>query len=245
LKEFIYGIRPVLELLAAGREPEAVLIQRGAGSPGLNEVKAALKDRGFAWKTVPPEKLDRVTRKSHQGVVCYVPLVDYVRTADVVQRLFEEGHNPLVVVLDRITDVRNTGSIARSAAAAGAGLLVLPVLGGARINADAVKASSGALARLPLAREKNLAECLRYLKASGLVVVACTEKGDSDPQACDLTGPVALVLGSEEDGIAKDLLALADARLRIAMPGGLGSLNVAVAAGIMLYEVNRQRQAAG
>jgi len=241
LKDFIYGIHPVLELLDAGREPESVFIQRGLNNPSLAELKARLRERGVIYKTVPVEKLNRLTRKNHQGVVCFVPQVVYQRAEDIIPRVFEEGRTPLVIVLDRITDVRNFGSICRSAACAGADLVVIPSRGAARVNADAVKAASGALEQVAVAREENLADCLAFLKASGLRVVACTEKGGTTHTDTDLAGPVAIIMGSEESGIAPACLKLADDVVRIPMPGPIASLNVAVAAGIVLFEAVRQR----
>lgn len=245
--EMIFGTRPVQEALLAGRALERVYVQRGLKSPLGNDVLEAARNLHVPIQEVPLEKLNSITRKNHQGVVALLPVIEYQPLAEVVQAAFEAGRTPLVVVLDRVTDVRNFGSIARAAECLGADALLVPTKGAAQINGDAVKTSAGALNRLPVCREPNLHSALRFLHDSGMRVVACTEKaqttlGVGPPP--DLTGPIALVLGSEEDGISLELLRLAEVEVKIPILGQIGSLNVAVAAGIALYEVQRQRSGA-
>lgn len=245
--EMIFGTRPVQEALLAGRALERVYVQRGLKSPLGNDVLEAARNLHVPIQEVPLEKLNSLTRKNHQGVVALLPVIEYQPLAEVVQAAFEAGRTPLVVVLDRVTDVRNFGSIARAAECLGADALLVPTKGAAQINGDAVKTSAGALNRLPVCREPNLHGALRFLHDSGMRVVACTEKAPTTlgvGPTPDLTGPIALVLGSEEDGISLELLRLAEVEIKIPILGQIGSLNVAVAAGIALYEVQRQRSGA-
>ncbi len=242
--EMIFGIRPVQEALLAGQALERVFVQRELKSPLGADVLEAAKRMHVPVQEVPIEKLNALTRKNHQGVVALLAVIDYAPLDEVITKAFEEGRTPLVVVLDRVTDVRNFGSIARSAEVLGADALLIPTRGGAQINGDAVKTSAGALSRLPVCREPNLKDALRYLSEAGLRIVACTEKaaatlGHAD--APDLSGPIAIILGSEEDGISPEYLRMADAEVKIPVLGQIGSLNVGVAAGVALYEVQRQR----
>ena len=242
--ELIFGTRPVQEALLAGQALERVFVQRGLKSPLGADVLEAARSLHVPVQEVPIEKLNALTRKNHQGVVALLPVIEYAPLQEVITAAFEAGRTPLVVVLDRVTDVRNFGSIARSAECLGADALLIPTRGGAQINGDAVKTSAGALSRLPVCREPNLKDALRYLSEADLRVVACTEKAAATlghPDAPDLSGPVALVLGSEEDGISPEYLRLADAEVKIPILGHIGSLNVAVAAGVVLFEVQRQR----
>ncbi len=244
--EMIFGIRPVQEALLAGQVLERVFVQRELKSPLGADVLAAARQLNVPVQEVPIEKLNALTRKNHQGVVAMLAVIDYAPLQEVITAAFEAGRTPLVVVLDRVTDVRNFGSIARSAECLGADAILLPTRGGAQINGDAVKTSAGALSRLPVCREPNLKDALRYLADAGLRIVACTEKADKtlgQPGAPDLSGPLALILGSEEDGISPEYLRFADAEVKIPILGHIGSLNVSVAAGVALFEVQRQRGA--
>ncbi len=246
--EMIFGIRPVQEALLAGQVLERVFVQRELKSPLGTDVLDAARRLNVPVQEVPIEKLNAMTRKNHQGVVAMLAVIEYAPLQEVITAAFEAGRTPLVVVLDRVTDVRNFGSIARSAECLGADALLIPTRGGAQINGDAVKTSAGALSRLPVCREPNLKDALRYLADSGLRLVACTEKAAAtlgQPDAPELSGPLALLLGSEEDGISPEYLRFADAEVRIPILGHIGSLNVGVAAGVALFEVQRQRAASG
>ena len=191
---------------------------------------------------VPVEKLNRFTRKNHQGVVAFVSPIDFVKLHHIVANSYEGGFAPLVLVLDRITDVRNFGAICRTAECAGVNGIVIPSKGGAMINSDAVKTSAGALNYLSICKEDNLIASVQYLKDSGFQVVACTEKTDDLVYSAEMDIPTAIVMGSEEDGISQELLNLADQQVKIPLSGNIDSLNVSVAAGIVLYECVRQRQ---
>ncbi|RDV15091.1 23S rRNA (guanosine(2251)-2'-O)-methyltransferase RlmB [Pontibacter diazotrophicus] len=241
--EMIFGSRPILEALSAGKELEKIFLQRGAKNPTTDEIVQLAKRLEVPVVTVPLEKLNKLTRKNHQGAVALISPISYVPLAETVTSLFEQGKSPLLLILDRVTDVRNFGSIARNAECMGVNAIVIPSRGGAQINADAVKTSAGALHLVPVCREPNLKDTIDYLKNSGFQIVACTEKTEQNlsDMTLDMVGPTAIIMGSEEDGISPEYLKRADARVRIPLLGQIGSLNVSVATGIILYEAMRQR----
>ncbi len=239
----IFGLRPILEALSAGKELEKIFLQRGAKNPTTDEIVQLAKKLEVPVVTVPLEKLNNLTRKNHQGAVALISPISYVPLAETVTSLFEQGKSPLLLILDRVTDVRNFGAIARNAECMGVNAIVIPSRGGAQINADAVKTSAGALHLVPVCREPNLKDTIDYLKNSGFQIVACTEKTEQNlsDMTLDMVGPTAIIMGSEEDGISPEYLKRADARVRIPLLGQIGSLNVSVATGIILYEAMRQR----
>jgi len=241
--DLLFGLRPILEALSAGRTLEKIFLLRGTKNSLVADISTAARAAGIPVQLVPSEKLDNLTRKNHQGAVAFVSPIDYAPLDSIVSGLFEDGKVPFLLLLDRITDVRNFGAIARTAECMGVQAIVVPGRGAAQINGDALKTSAGALNLLPVCRENNLHETIRFLQQSGVSIVACTEKAGEavGASAADFTGPVAVLMGSEEDGISPDLLALADVKLRVPMSGQIQSLNVSVAAGIMLFEVARQR----
>ncbi|GAB3859187.1 hypothetical protein GCM10028822_35340 [Hymenobacter terrigena] len=241
--DMLFGLRPIQEALNAGRTLEKIFLLRGTKNSLVTDISAAARAAGIQVQLVPVEKLDNLTRKNHQGAVAFVSPIDYAPLDTIVTGLFEEGKVPFLLLLDRITDVRNFGAIARTAECLGVQAIVVPSRGAAQINGDALKTSAGALNLLPVCREVSLHETIRFLQQSGITVVACTEKAEEAVGTADIdfTGPVAVLMGSEEDGISPDLLNLADVKLKVPMSGQIQSLNVGVAAGIMLFEVARQR----
>jgi 23S rRNA (guanosine2251-2'-O)-methyltransferase len=239
--DIVFGIHPIQEAILADKEIERVLVQKGLRSPALAELLKTCSDRNIPFSQVPPEKLNRITRKAHQGVIAFITSVSYASLDHIITQCFQEGKNCLVVMLDRITDVRNFGAIVRSAECAGVNAVVIPDKGGARLGGDAYKTSAGALSIVPICREPNLFNAIKYLKNSGLQVVACTEKASQVLYEADFTVPTVLLMGSEEDGIQKEYLKMADATVKIPMFGSIASLNVSVATGVILYEAVRQR----
>lgn len=233
-----FGIQPVLETLRSGKEVERLFIQR---EMGMNEIVKLAESRQIAIHRVPLEKLNRLTRKNHQGVVCFLSPIRYAPIHNVLTQVYEEGKVPLFLLLDRVTDVRNFGAIVRTAECAGVQAVIVPSKGGAMINADAMKTSSGALNYMPVCREESLLEAIKYLIDSGLQCVACTEKSSEQLYQCDFTVPTVVIMGSEEDGISEDLLRFAHARVAIPLMGEVESLNVSAAAAVILYEMVRQR----
>ena len=240
--DIIFGIRAVIEAIEAGRDIDRILIKKDLHSDLARELLNAVRGTEIPVQRVPLERINRITRKNHQGVVALVAAVTYQHVDSLLPGLFEQGRTPLLVMLDGITDVRNFGAIARTCECAGVDALIIPSRGSVTVNADAVKTSAGALHTLPVCREQSLHQTLRYLHDSGLRLVAATEHGRTTYTAADLTGPVCLVMGAEDRGIASDCLALCDDWVSIPMLGHIESLNVSVAAGILVYEVIRQRK---
>ena len=238
----IFGLRPIIEAITAGQEIDTLFIQKGLKGDIFPELWELVKKHRVNYKHVPVEKLNRLTRKNHQGVFAFVSPISFHRTENVIPQLFEEGKIPLFLILDRVTDVRNFGAIVRSAECSGVHAIIVPERGSAAINGDAMKTSSGALSSVPICREFNLKATIDFLKNSGIQVVACTEKTEDLIYAPDYTIPTAIIMGSEEDGISEEYLKLCTYKTKIPMMGTIGSLNVSVSAGVILYEAVRQRK---
>jgi 23S rRNA (guanosine2251-2'-O)-methyltransferase len=237
----IYGTRAVMEAILAGKEIEKIMIQSGLANDLLKELIALARKNQVPYTFVPSEKLKRLTTRNHQGVICILSAVSYASLDNLIDGAYGKGREPFLLILDRITDVRNFGAIARTAECAGVDGIVIGEKGNAPITGDAMKTSAGALNYLPVCREKDLKKTLKYLRENGIRVIACTEKASQDIFSVKLNGPIALLLGSEEDGISDTLLRDADELVRIPMKGKIGSLNVSVASGVAIYEVVRGR----
>lgn len=238
---YIFGIHAVLEALEAGKDVDKVLLKRGPGSDLLKKLQTTLRRLEIPVQQVPVEKLNRVTGKNHQGVIAFLSEISYVDISSLLPAVFESGEDPLILLLDGVSDVRNFGAIARSAECAGVHAIVIPSSGSAAINADAIKTSAGALHRIPVCRHRDMHAAAKFLQESGLRLIAATEKASDSLHQSDMTGPVGIIMGGEERGVSYDLLRHADALVSISMKGTIASLNVSVAAGIMLFEVLRQR----
>lgn len=237
----IFGIRAVIEAISADKNIDKILLQKGLSNELFNQLRQALKGKDIPFQFVPPEKIRKITDKNHQGVIAFLAELTYYNVEDLLAQAFEKSGAPLVLMLDRVTDVRNFGAIARSAECAGVDFIVIPSRGAAQINGDAIKTSAGALHRLPVCREDNLKNTIEYLKDSGLQVVACHEKTDKLIYDADLTKPTVIIMGSEEDGISGEYLKRSDVQVKIPMSGSIASLNVSVATGIVLFEAVHQR----
>jgi 23S rRNA (guanosine2251-2'-O)-methyltransferase len=241
-QDMLYGIRPVLEAIDSGKEIEKVLIQKGLRSSNFAELMKHMKELHIPYQFVPIEKLNRVTKKNHQGIVAYISPIVFDSIEQIIPTLFEQGKVPRIIVLDRITDVRNFGAILRSAEATGVHAVVIPSKNAAQLNSGTIKSSAGAIFKTPICRSDNLKEILEFLINSGLKIVAATEMAETVHYEADLTGPIALILGSEGEGISGEYLKRATLKVKIPMLGEIGSLNVSVAAGVLLYEVVRQNR---
>ena len=236
----IFGIRPVVEAIEAGREIEKLYIRKGAEGQLMTELRDLCVRHRVRVQEVPVEKLNRLVRGNHQGVVAQIAAIAYVQLDDILERV-PDDETPLVVVFDGVTDVRNFGAIARSAECAGAHGLIAPLKNSAPVNAEAIRASAGALTTIPVCRVGSIRNTIKTLQAEGFQVVAATEKSRKLLYDADLRRPTALVMGAEETGISKEVLKLCDERLAIPLIGRIESLNVSAAAAVMLFEVVRQR----
>ena len=221
--EMIFGLRAVIEAIQAGKEIDKILIRKDIQSELSKELFAAIKN-------------------THQGVVAFISPVTYQRTEDLVPFLFEQGKTPLFIMLDGVTDVRNFGAIARTCECAGVDAIIIPSKNSVSVNADAIKTSAGALHTLPVCREHNLTGTVKYLKESGFRIVAATEKGDYDYTEANYKDPLCIIMGAEDTGVSYDNLALCDEWVKIPLFGNIESLNVSVAAGILIYEAVKQRR---
>ncbi|SBV97324.1 23S rRNA (guanosine(2251)-2'-O)-methyltransferase RlmB [uncultured Dysgonomonas sp.] len=240
-KEMIFGIRAVIEAIEAGKEIDKVIIRRELQGDLSKELLTLLKSHDVAVQRVPNERLDRFTRKNHQGVIAFLSAITYEKIEDIVPFLYENGKDPFILVLDGITDVRNFGAIARTCEVAGVNAIVIPAKGSVTVNADAVKTSAGALLKIPVCKEPNLTSAIQFLRNSGIKVVAASERGADIYTEIDYTGPIAFVMGAEDTGVANENLRIADNLVKIPQFGTIGSLNVSVAAGVLIYEVIRQK----
>lgn len=241
--EMIFGIRAVIEAIEAGKEIDKILIKRDLGGDLAKELFAALKQTTCPVQRVPIERLNKITRKNHQGVIAYISAITYQKAEDIVPMLFDEGKNGLIVLLDGITDVRNFGAIARTCECAGVDAIIIPKKNSVCVNADAIKTSAGALHTIPVCRENNILDTIKFLKESGFHVVAATEKGDYEYDKADYKDPICIIMGAEDTGIPYEHLALCDEWVKIPILGTIESLNVSVAAGILIYEAVKQRKA--
>lgn len=239
--EYIYGTRAVIEAINKGKTIDRILIKTGFQNELIHELLELIKEHEIAVQFVPIEKINRVTRKNHQGVIAFVSPIEYTNIEILLPTIFETGKDPLLLVLDQITDVRNFGAIARSAECAGVDAIIIPEKGMARIGADAVKTSAGALHHVPVCKVKSLVKTIHFLQESGIAIVASTEKADLVYTSGNFNRPVAIVMGSEESGISDAILKIADEKLKIPLFGNIESLNVSVSAALMIYEAVRQR----
>ena len=239
--QMIFGIRAVIEAIESGKEIESLFIQRGITGSLIAELRKLLRERNISFQQVPPEKLNRITRKNHQGVIGVISPITYQFIEDIIPNVFEKGDVPLILILDGITDVRNLGAIARTAECAGVHAIIVPKKGSAEINPDAIKTSAGALFTIPVCRVDSLGTAAKFLQDSGLQLVGASEKTSDDIYTPDYKVPTAIILGAEDKGISSELLRVADHLVRIPMMGEIASLNVSVSAGILVYEAIRQR----
>ncbi len=237
----IYGTRAVIEAIKAGKEIEKVMIQSSLANDLIKELISVARENQVPYTFVPQEKLKKFSTKNHQGVICLLASVTYASLDNLIDLAYSEGREPFLLILDRVTDVRNFGAIARTAECAGVDGIVIGEKGNAPITGDAMKTSAGALNHLSICREKDLKKTMKFLRENGIRIIACTEKASQTIYDIELTGPIAMIMGSEEDGISDTLLRDADELVKIPMKGKIASLNVSVATGVAIYEVVRER----
>jgi RNA methyltransferase, trmH family, group 3 len=238
----IYGIRAVIEAVNAGKTIDRVFLQKGLQGTLYKELLATLQGAQIATQYVPIEKLNRMSKKNHQGVIATLSPVEYQDFEELVIGVTESGKVPLFLVLDHLQDVRNFGAIVRTAECTGVSGIIIPKRGSVSVTADAVKTSAGAVFRVPICKVENLIDAVYYLQGSGIRVVAATEKTNNLLYSEDFTTPLAIVMGAEDVGISGGVLKVVDSRVKLPMAGEIGSLNVSVACAVFLYEAVRQRQ---
>jgi 23S rRNA (guanosine2251-2'-O)-methyltransferase len=241
-ENFIYGFRAILETIKSGRPIDKIFLRKGLNNELFSELFQVIRDTGIPYQFVPQQKLDRITKKNHQGAIAFISPVEIHNIEDVLPLLYEQGENPFLLILDRITDVRNFGAIARSAECAGVHAILIPHKNSASINEDAVKTSAGALSKIKVCRTPSLEQTAKFLKSSGIQLVAASEKASKEHFQIDFTLPTAIIVGSEDKGISNKLLEVTDSLAKIPLVGEIASLNVSVATGVFLFEVVRQRR---
>lgn len=240
-QEYIFGIRAIIEAIEANKTIDKLFIQKGLHNELFAKLWKLVRLKRVNYKHVPIEKINRITKKNHQGVIAFISPIDFHKIEDIIPTIYEKGKNPLILVLDRVTDIRNFGAIARTAECANVDFILIPEQNTAAINADAVKTSAGALHRIRVCRTWNMKLALQFMKNSGIQIIACTEKTQNNIYTPNYSHPTAIILGSEENGISAEILKISDVKTKIPMMGNIGSLNVSVASGIILYECIRQR----
>ena len=240
--DIIYGIHSVKEAVEAKREINKILIQKGISKESFEEIRTFLTGNEYVVQYVPVQKLAQLTSGNHQGIVAYVSPIEYQQIEELAEQWLEAGVKPFILALDRITDVRNFGALARTAECMGVHAILIPTKGSALVTADAVKASSGALNRIAVCKTDQFKNTLFHLQQLGIRIAAVTEKTKVAIEGANLRGSIVLVMGSEEDGITQDILNMADLRVTIPMAGTTSSLNVGVAAGIAMFEKTRQEK---
>lgn len=239
--DYIYGIRAVMEAIEAGKDIDKIFVAKDLQGDLAAQLLGLARKMHVITQRVPVERINRITRKNHQGVIAMMSAVTYHRLDHLVPELYEAGILPFIVILDGITDVRNFGAIARTCECAGADAIIIPEHGSVSVGGDAVKTSAGALLHIPVCRVGSTAWAVKFLKDNGYNVVAVSEKAQISYTEGEYTGPVALVMGAEDTGISEATLDECTTKVAIPMFGNIGSLNVSVAAGVMIYEVVRQR----
>lgn len=241
--DIIYGIRAIIEAVNSNESINKVFLQRGLKGSLFMELEGLLRKKGIAFSYVPSEKLNKLTKHNHQGAIAQISPVSFPKFEELVERIIASKRTPLFLLLDQLSDVRNFGAIIRTAECTGVDAIVIQSKGSAPVTADTIKTSAGAVFKVPITKVPHLKDAVFYLQGSGLNVVAATEKTANSIYETNLKGPLALIMGSEEKGISTSLLKMVDVKAKLPLLGEIGSLNVSVACGAVLYEVVRQRTA--
>jgi 23S rRNA (guanosine2251-2'-O)-methyltransferase len=243
MSQLIYGRHPIFEAIQAGKEIEVLYIEKDLKGPGISEIRQAARELELPVKSVPREKLDYIARnKNHQGVVGLLAMIKYFDKEDILNQAQANGEQPLFLILDHITDVRNFGAIARTAYGTGVHAILVPQKGGALINSDALKTSAGALNHVKVCREIDLVQTIKWCKANGIHVLVSDLKASKNLSQIEFDRPMAIVLGEEGIGVNQLIINRADETFKIPINKGLDSYTVSVAAGMILYERMRSME---
>lgn len=238
----IIGIRALIEAINSGKDIDKIYIQKELSGSLFKELQTVISKQGFNISYVPVEKLNKLSQGNHQGVVAKISPVKFMELEEVVETILQDTNKtPLFLLLDQITDARNFGAIIRTAECTGVSAIIIQSKGGAPVNADTVKTSAGAVFNIPIIKVNHIKDAIYYLQGSGVKIVAATEKTEDSVYSVDYTGPVAIIMGSEDRGINPSILKIVDDRVKLPMFGSIASLNVSVACGAFLYEIVRQR----
>jgi 23S rRNA (guanosine2251-2'-O)-methyltransferase len=240
-EKLIYGRHPVMDAIKNGMSVDKVILSQIVKGEFEKELRKLCKLADIPLQVAPKERLEKITKKNHQGIIGFLSHIKYLQIEDVFPMIYDKGETPLIIVLDGVTDVRNFGAIARSAEASGAHALIVPNKKTAQINAEAIKASAGALSTIPVCRTASLGNAVDYLLMNGVQVIAAGLQGKSYLHELDLTIPTAIVMGAEGEGIRPHIMRKANEVFKIPMKGQTDSFNVSVATGIILYETGKQR----
>jgi rRNA methylase, putative, group 3 len=235
-------MHPVFEAINSGKPIEKVFLKKGLEGEQFRDLLSIMQENNIPFQFVPIERLDKITKGRHQGVVALIPEITYVPMEEAIERAIRKSASPTILMLDGVTDIRNLGAIARTAECMGVNCIIMPAKGGAAINAEAIKASAGALVRIDVCKVSNLRMAIFYLQQKNFKIIAATEKADKSIYNLNLNEPVAIIAGSEGKGISNSLLALSDERAKIPMAGSIESLNVSASVAIILYEILRQKR---
>lgn len=237
----IIGRQPLIEAIQSGRAIDKILFQRNISGESIGDIRKLAKEFNIPIQQVPPEKLHTLTRANHQGVIAFAALVAYINLQQVIDEVVGKGQSPLFIILDGVTDVRNIGAIARTSVCCGVQALIIPDKGVGALNEEAMKSSAGALEKIHICRVNSLMKAVDELHLNGIKVFASEMTADSNLHQLKLTEPCAVIMGSEDNGVYPALMKICDEKFKIPMAGDFESLNVSVAAGMILYEAMRQR----
>jgi len=242
-ENLIFGLHPVLEAIKSNKPIDKLYIQKGISTDRIDEVLRNIDQDTVSINYVPIEKLDRLVRSNHQGIVATISPIIFQSLETIVEQLLESNKTPLLIILDQVSDVRNFGAILRTAECTGVDAVIIQKKGGAPVSGDTVKTSAGAIFNVPLCKVDHIKDAIYYLQGSGIKTIAATEKTQNSIYNTDLTGPLAVIIGSEGIGVSKSVLSLVDEKAALPLLGKINSLNVSVASGVFLYEAVRQRRA--
>lgn len=237
----IFGIRAVIEAIESGESIDKIFIQKGLSGELFSELKRTLSKGNYNISYVPQEKLYKLSKGNHQGVVAKISPIAFKGLEETVEPILAKKEVPFFLLLDQINDVRNFGAIIRTAECCGVDAIIIPEKGAAPINADTVKTSAGAVFNIPICKVNHIKDAVFYLQSSGIQTVAATEKTDNLIYNIDFKKPTAIIMGNEAKGVSPSILKTIDHKAKLPMHGEIASLNVSVACGAFLYEVVRQR----
>ena len=237
----IFGIRAIIEAIESGKSIDKIFIQKGLSGPLFQEMNRHIKKENLSISYVPIEKLNKLSKGNHQGVVANISPIKFVSLEKMVEDSQANSTTPLFLLLDGLTDVRNLGAITRTAECCGVTGIIIPEKGSAPLNADAIKTSAGAAFKIPICKVNHIKDAIFHLQTYNIKLVAATEKTDDLIYDLELNQPLGIIMGNEEKGISPSILKVADFKAKLPLLGSIDSLNVSVACGAFLYEVVRQR----